>query len=259
MNRIALIDSDYIVYLVCHNKKDSDHIKTLDECKQRVDECIKSIMLSTKATHYICALTIGKNFRYVIYPEYKANRKSLEKPLYFGDIKQYILEKYKAVWNGNLEADDIVNIIKNNNDCLTLDGLSFDEYFIVSPDKDILMLEGTHYNPNKEKWIETSKNQADLYFWTSMITGDSSDGIKGILGKGIKYAEKLFSNPDILIDNNYSQVVLQEYINYFGEELGIEEFYKNYKCLKIVKSWEGFTIPEPNEFKTSNLIDEFKE
>lgn len=257
-NRCALIDADYLMYLVCHNKKDSDHIKTLDECKQQVDECITAILLSTKATHYICALTMGRGFRYSIFPEYKANRKKLEKPLYFTEVRDYIIEKYKAISHSGLEADDIVNIIKTNNDCLILDGLSFDIYFIVSNDKDLLMLEGIHYNPGKDKWIDTSREQAEIYFWTSMITGDSSDGIKGIPGKGVKWAEKLFNNSDNF-DRSRSSLVLEAYVDYFGEELGIEEFYKNYKCLKIVNSWEGFTIPEPNEFKTSNLIDEFKE
>lgn len=254
-NRVALVDADYLIYLCTHNKKDSDHIKSLDECKQQVDECIAAIMLSTKATHYICALTIGRGFRYNIYPEYKANRKKLEKPLYFTEVRDYILEKYKAISHSGLEADDIVNIIKTNNDCLTLDGLSFDVYFIVSNDKDLLMLEGTHYNPGKDKWIETSGQQADLYFWTSMITGDSSDGIKGIPGRGVKFAEKFLAEDTV----EYAPKVLMQYVAEMGDEIGIEEFYKNYKCLKIVKSWEGFTIPEPNEFKTSNLIDEFKE
>ncbi len=247
--KCALIDSDYLIYLVCHNKKDSDHIKSLDECKQQVDECISSIMLSTKATYYICFLTVGRGFRYDIYSEYKANRKKLEKPLYFTDIRNYIMEKYQAFCGDQLEADDLLNICYNE-----MIGKKDIEVTRVSPDKDILNLKGFNYNPNKPELglILNSKEKADLYFWTSMITGDTSDNIKGIPGKGIKYAEKIARlNPEN---------VLGEYMLFFGEELGIQEFYKNYMCLKIKDKWEGFVVPQPIEWKKSTEINaEFKE
>ncbi len=245
-NKCALVDADFLIYLVCHNKKDSEHIKSLDECKQQVDECISSIMLSTKATHYICFLTIGKNFRYSIFKDYKANRKKLEKPLYFKEIRDYLISDYKAISHPDLESDDMCLITRNN----------VSNSFIVSNDKDLLMLEGIHYNPNKELWVETSEQQAEYYFWTSVITGDNSDGIKGIPGRGIKYAQKFLGEDTI----EYAAKVLMGYVVEMGDELGIQEFYKNYMCLKIKDKWEGFVVPEPIEWKITTIIDaEFKE
>lgn len=66
-----------------------------------------------------------------------------------------------------------------------------------------------------------------------MITGQTGDGIKGIPGKGKVFADELLSSCD-LIGLKYPSVVLNEYITQFGIDNGIEEFYKVYKCLKIV-------------------------
>lgn len=72
---------------------------------------------------------------------------------------------------------------------------------------------------------------------------DSADNIKCLPGKGPAFAEKLFLNIDDV--ESYRNLVLQEYINKFGEEVGIEEFYKNYKCLKIKDSYEGMEFINP--------------
>lgn len=78
---------------------------------------------------------------------------------------------------------------------------------------------------------------------------------KGIPGKGIKYAENFITN----CDKNclhYEVEVFREYLNHFGEQKGIEEFYKNYKSLKILDEWRDLKIPNPHKFSE---VDEYKE
>lgn len=223
--RTALIDGDFFAYYILFNKKLEDGTvenKTFDECKLLLDEFLSTILEKTEADQYMIALTVGKNFRYTIFPDYKANRKGKEKPPFFNEFKEYLFTKYNAVAESSLEADDMVLIASK----LIPDSI------IVSPDKDILSLEGTHYNPRTNEFVTTNKEQAEYAFWCDMIAGQSGDGIKGLPEKGIKYAEKILDDT-LQIGLLKHCVILNEYVNHFGEELGIGEFYKTYKCLKI--------------------------
>ena len=95
--RIAFIDADTLIFFAVHNKKDSLIVKSLQDCKSHMDDLIKNILNYTKATHYLLFLTVGRNFRYDVYPEYKGNRKYGEKPQYFDQIKEYLITNYKSV------------------------------------------------------------------------------------------------------------------------------------------------------------------
>ena len=137
-------------------------------------------------------------------------------------MKVHLADKWKFHWLSGCidETDDYVASFYSQNS---------QKSFIVSPDKDLLGLEGTHYNPKRNEWITNESWVADVNFWKSMVTGDTVDNIKGIPGKGEKYADKVI----VGLDNDFKKYVLEEYVNFFGEYKGIEEFYKNYKCLKI--------------------------
>lgn len=231
-NKVALIDADFFMYYVCPNKKDAEP-KTKEDCIKLVDSFMTTIFTLTRATHYLLFLTVGRCFRYTIYPDYKGNRKRLEKPPHFDYVKEYLITKYHANYNMNLEADDLVVCYKK----------LIPNSFIISPDKDILKcIEGTHYNPKENKFITTSFEDSVITFWKSMIIGDTADNIKGIPGKGEKAAEEIFK--DIKCP---PARVLKNYIEHFGVDVGIEEFYKNYKLLKILESYEGLETLEPIE------------
>ncbi len=228
--KVALIDADFLMYYVCPNKK-GEEPKTKEQCTALVDKFLKTIFVLTKSTHYLLFLTVGRCFRYKIDPEYKGNRKKLEKPPHFDYVKEYLITKYQAKYLIDLEADDLVvcyrKLIPNS--------------FIVSPDKDILKcIDGEHYNPKENKFVTTSFEDSIIAFWKSMIIGDTADNIKGIPGKGEKAAEEIFK------DIKFPPArILKNYIEHFGVDSGIEEFYKNYKLLKILESYEGLEILEP--------------
>lgn len=232
---LALIDSDFLPFIACYDKVGKSE-KSLDECIAYVDNLIQGIFKDTKCDSYILALTVGKCFRYKLYPEYKGNRKYKQKLNYFKEVKQHLIDNYGAVFNEELEADDIVNICRNHYTQLGI------ESFIVSPDKDLLMLEGSSYNPKTKEWHSVSKLQAEHYFSTSLIVGDAADNAKGLVGFGKAYAEKTlkFGDPNLL------GVVLKSYIdNIHPIDKAIDDFYLSFKTLKVIDSWEGFNIPEP--------------
>lgn len=236
--KILLIDGDYIPFLVCHNKKDDSgkvtKEKSLVDIITEIDVYMSFLLNTTETDAYIGALTTGRCFRYDIFPEYKIKRKSLPRIKYINSAKQYLKEEYKFIDYKGLEADDIISILKYS----YLNHVD-DKLIIASPDKDMLNLEGEHYNPREQKYVTVSAEEALKFFWKSMIAGDTADGIAGLKGKGEAYANKFLEHCD---DKNIQQEVFGLYIKQLEEKEGINEFYKNYKCLKILDKYEGFSL-----------------
>jgi 5'-3' exonuclease len=235
--KIACIDVDHIFYLSLTGEKILDENeepikvdgkftyreRTFEESCKIADDYVTNLLNITEATNYIGFFGGSSKSRKEIYPEYKANRKDLEPLKNLPQMKTYLGDKWNFVFllGYEYETDDFVaSFVKQTPNS-----------FIISPDKDLLGLVGNHYNPRKNEWVYVAGSTAENNFWCSMITGDTSDNIKGIPGKGIKYAENLIKEDEE--GTPYQSLILQEYVNYFGEYKGIEEFYKNYKCLKI--------------------------
>lgn len=217
---IVVYDADFIPFYVCHNKKD-EPIKTLDDCIQLSDSLISNINNFIGADHYTGYLTVGKCFRYQINPSYKANRKYGDLPQYLNEVKDHLVNKHNFNHVVNYEADDcVISFKKIYPDCI-----------IISPDKDLLNLEGCNYNPKKNQFVTTSKQDAELYFWSSMLIGDQADGIKGVYGCGPRCAKDTLNVPNIL---EFRSIVLNKYCNIYGEYKGIKEFTKNYLSLKLI-------------------------
>jgi 5'-3' exonuclease len=233
---IGLIDADHIPYIVCYNKIGEPE-KTLEEAISSANSYLQGLINGTKVEEFHLFFTIGKNFRYDIYPEYKANRKNNEKPPFFNEVRDYLIKEYNGIHGYNLEADDLLVIYKNK---YIAERTS---YIVVSTDKDINNLFGLHYDIKNNLAVLVDTEFAEQYFWSSIITGDTADNIKGVPGKGPAFIKKLWNECNDI--NLFKSRVICEYINYFGEELGIEEFYKNYKCLKIKDSHEGVEFITP--------------
>lgn len=257
--RIAILDCDSILYSIGNPIKLTDENgeylkennkfvyrdKTLEELVDSCEFIMNKILTNSNCTHYIGYIK-GKNTikaKRLIDPNYKADRNK-EAPKWWNFVKGYLIENWAIIEANDLEVDDYVNITR----------LMLPEAFICAIDSDLLGLEGTHFNWRKNdlegEWITTTKEQANYNFWSTMITG-SHNNIKGIPGKGIKYVEKSFKALDR--DVNYYTCVFNNYLDYFGEELGIEEFYKNYKLIKIPEKLDGFQLPELTEFKNKSL------
>lgn len=261
--KIILIDSDHMLYYCTYPNKvpkvvenpitgENQEVtelvpKTLDEVYISANLWLNDIFTRTEATHYLGFLGGYSSFRKDINPEYKANRAKLIPPAYIKELKDYLINKWKfIVATDGVEADDLVNISER-----VLIERSFDpadevfsvDVLRVSNDKDVVNLVGKCFSPVKKEFFDTAIDEAYTYFWKSMIIGDTADNIKGIEGKGPKFAEQLFT--DIKCP---PARILKAYIEKYGESLGIENYYKNYKCLKILEQ-------HPNkEWKLPELI-----
>lgn len=226
--------------------------KTIDELKSSADTVMETILKNCDADAYIGYIKGNSTttFRKSINPEYKANR-TQEQPIWWEPVKQYLIEKWGAVEVHNMEVDDAVNITR----------LNLPDSFIVAIDGDLLGLVGTHFQWRSKdslvgKRVTVTKYEADIKFWSDMICGQTVDNIKGIPSKGAKYFDKMIEKY-YATGESLLALVIREYINYFGEYRGIQEFYKNYIALKTLEEYPAFTVPEPIIVQKKQKIDLF--
>lgn len=127
-----------------------------------------------------------ENFRYMIFPNYKANRKGMKVPDGLYELKLRLCKEFNGTIHTKWEADDWVVYARKADT----------KYMLCAVDKDVLnSIAGTHFNYyesgvfNKDMhYIETSDEVAKLWPYLQCITGDSSDGIEGVKGLGPKKA-----------------------------------------------------------------------
>lgn len=222
----------------CPTKVDNKFVykdKTEEELIESCDFFMNDILTSCNCEGYIAFIKGKGNYRYAINPEYKANRPK-ESPWWWKIVKNYLITKWKAIEVNGLEVDDACKITNIN----TKDS------FIVAIDQDLLWLKGVHFNWRKKEWTTTNQTLAIWKFWEDMIKGQPGDNLKGIPGKGPKYFEIIVKYKT---NDMFPSIVLKAYIDHFGEQKGINEFYKTYNSLYILDKYEGFVIPEVSEFK----------
>lgn len=214
-----ICDSDSIAYYAAFATNKDD--KTVDDCYEVIDMVYANIIEDMPNNCNDIESYVGGegNFRFDIYPEYKANRKDLEKPKYLKQAYAYLVHFWNGTVVNGVEADDIVAIraTELGDDCV-----------IVGIDKDLRQIAGTHYNWKKREFETITPEQADYNFWMQMLTGDTSDNIKGIKGIGPKKAEKLLGEFSSL--NLYYHSAVEEV---YGDK---ELFEQTYKCLRLLRS-----------------------
>jgi 5'-3' exonuclease len=228
---IALIDADSLIY-------SSTHKRTPDEAVLYLTDRIEELCQRTKANEYALFLSIGSTFRHENTVGYKSKRSKERKEPVFYYIKEYL--RSRGNFHIGVEADDLV----------TYWGNKIENSIICSPDKDVINTNKECFNYNKNVFFKKSENDILEFFWKQMLMGDSGDSITGIEGVGIKTAEKWLAN------GSFQSVVLGKYIEHYGFTQGIENFYKNYKQLYILRNKEDFIIngiEAPKQFKTVKI------
>jgi 5'-3' exonuclease len=173
----ALIDADIVAYRVACTCQEDD---AQDFVFARAEDLVDSILVNTEADEYRLFLTGKDNFRYTIYPEYKAHRPK-EKPFWLEACRQYLIATFNAEVIDGQEADDAMGINQNG------------DTIICSIDKDLLMIPGRHYNFVKDEFINVTEEEAIKHFYMQCLTGDRADNIKGIEKVGPKKAEKILA------------------------------------------------------------------
>lgn len=225
--KITLIDADSLLYYEMGKP-------TLEEAIMGIDDRIDTILRNTNADSYAGFLTIGKCFRYRVAKSkpYKHNRKAGDKPIIWYALKEYLKQRWGFTWVNGLEADDCVSLYS-----YIIEESGTATSTICSPDKDVLkQVPGKHYNFQKDERILTSEEDGDVFLWMQTLMGDSTDGIPGIPGLGLKTAEKIIKNNDG--NTSYAQDVLKIYIDKFGDATGISKFTETFNLVYMLRTKE---------------------
>ncbi len=203
MNRVLLIDADILVYQVATSSEVpidwGDDLWTLHsdfgEAREKMDSMIADISEAlgvTERHRLVCALTTTQlNFRKNVYAKYKAHRKAVRKPLVWKPLREYLKENFVVFEKDNLEGDDCLGILATKTGPVTKGTAAGDERIIVSIDKDFKTIPCTYYHMKDHDIRHITEQQADYYFMTQTLTGDTTDGYPGCPGIGPKSAEKI--------------------------------------------------------------------
>lgn len=211
------IDADSFVYKLAYFNKDQFKLKYVENNTIKyIDKQLKQYeTYGLTSQNYVLLLTSNKNFRKSITDDYKKNRKK-EKPKWIKEIYKIIRDNYKTLTIEGYEADDLAATLMKNGDYKDL---------LVHWDKDLLQIPGIHLY--REELIILNEYESFKYLISQLITGDSGDNIKGIVNYGKVKAKNLIEKLNV-ID------LLDEIIKLYIQQNGsIEEFYKNYKLLKL--------------------------
>ena len=191
MKKVALIDADIITYLSAyHSMTKFDDGEVWVDMEAAKKDAATTIAEWTDGAECEEALLVFSpqdrtNYRSIIWPEYKKHRKPSAKPPHLGDVAEFLLGAYESTWTPYLEGDDVIGILHTQDPESTV---------MVSTDKDMKTIPGFLYNPNKNFGmgpVEISEAEAQAWLYTQVLTGDSTDGYKGVLKCGPVKAKKI--------------------------------------------------------------------
>lgn len=211
---------------------------------------------------------VKSNFRYKIYPEYKATRKDTKRPPNEKLIREYLFDQYNAIKIKGAEVDDALGIYQCK--CIKNKVKSI----IFTNDKDLDMIPGWHCDLDFRREVQykdrviTRRSYKDrgvykvkdpgflklgkqndksiiwgggqLWFCAQMLLGDSSDNIPSIsklTGKRLAGNVTVYNLlKDCKTYKDALYLVYKQYIDNLPKEVANKAFKRNAKLLWIKRS-----------------------
>ena len=224
--KLIVFDLDSIIFTVAWKYRDR---KTKKIVIMNTNKFIYDVLKNTEAVDYVGFFGSKKkgavpNFRFNIYPEYKANRP--ETPDFVKKWRPTIIEAFEEwgfVGVDGMEADDAVAIaVEKYRD-------DYENITVASFDKDLKQIPNiTYYYMKEHKQMEIDNFKAVYNLCYQMLMGDSTDNIKGIPKIGPKTAEKILKDAKTktqLIGNvliaykNYGEKVNKKILDSIGQSI----------------------------------------
>lgn len=221
---LAIIDADSYVYKAACNCNllyqlpEGLYIEaySLNAGLNWFQSTIQELCINAGCDEYILVLGTGtQDFRRVINPNYKANRKKQKRPIMLDKVREEIKKSCTNYQIPMLEADDVCRILSEQ----------YKDSIIISIDKDLRTIPGRSYDSFHNKIRYISPIQAEANFKRQLLMGDSTDGYSGLPGVGPKTADKLLASGITIED------IAQMYLD---KGLGIEDFEMVYNMAKII-------------------------
>jgi len=171
-------------------------------------------------------VTYIPNFRIDVAKDkpYKGQRKQ-DKPFHRDNVRAYMLDNYECVVANGVEADDMLAVYQTKAAPLTT--------VICSRDKDLKMVEGMHYTwacAKQPQWgpapvdklgeLQLNGNKltgtGSKFFYSQVLTGDSTDNYSGLPRCGPKRAFELLEGGQS--ERDLFQAVSGAYRDKFGDD-----------------------------------------
>jgi DNA polymerase-1 len=140
---------------------------------------------------FVNCISDSSNFRYSIFPDYKANRKNNRKPANRQALKDWMLRFRYGITIPGLEADDVLGVMS-----AATASVGLQVPIILTVDKDLDMIPGWHFNPDKQKVYFIEELEGFKKFCEQALKGDPTDGIPGLPRVGNKTATKMLDGLD---------------------------------------------------------------
>ena len=186
-----LIDADFIVYKSCAAAETeldwgddviivtSRFSDAMNAVKREIEKIKTKFMWDVPEV--ILFFSDSINFRKKILPDYKGHR-NRKKPCGYKRVINELKKTHEVIIMPTLEADDAMGIYATKNPGNT----------ICSPDKDMRQIPGNLYDMEKFTLIE--KDDGAKWHLIQALSGDQTDGYAGLIGVGVKRAQKLFES-----------------------------------------------------------------
>ena len=197
---ILLVDADSLIFASCYKKRehpeDEKYYTDIEDARVKFDQQFMKIVNDLEEKYTIDkVLTFSGskgNFRKLITPVYKANRKKQELPPLLHEMHQFVKDQYDSIYGYGVETDDMVARYWKQ----ISEDIGRDEVMIVSIDKDYKQFPALIYNYHYKHQVvlDISEDEAMYNFYEQMIVGDSADNINYIKKRGIKFAEKYLAD-----------------------------------------------------------------
>lgn len=140
---------------------------------------------------YIIALSHPRDFRFRIDPNYQIKRKDLVPPVHKEALREYIYENHPWIQMDWLEADDVLGIMATERP---------KEVVMATIDKDLRQIPGRLFDWHRDQFVKIKSADANHFFYTQVLMGDQTDGIRGIPKVGPKkataYLEDFYGEPE---------------------------------------------------------------
>jgi len=239
MGRTLLVDGDIYVHAACFaSEYDVEwqddmwvRLGDLARAKNHFARSMARLLKELEADNLLVALScVMGRWRERVYNLYKSKR-SGRKPVHYRPLREWIHKIYPTHEKPTLEGDDVLGILA------THPGLHEHERVIVSPDKDMQTVPGWLCNPDKG-YTQTliTPFEADYAHMFQTLTGDQTDGYRGIPGVGPVKAKKVLK--DLALNGEMWEAVLGAYAK---ADLDADEALMNARLARICRfeDWDA--------------------
>jgi DNA polymerase-1 len=247
--KVILLDADILLYKYAFRNTFSVDFDEAFQDEQILTFCDREVAIAEMCdfvtylenklgtTDTIWCLSDSSNFRYDLYKDYKANRNMSTVPTLKNVLKDWIKKNCKYLQMKNLEADDVMGL------------MSTDDTIIATIDKDLDTIPGLHYNWDKDVLYDVSLEEADRFFYTQVLMGDSTDNIRGAPKIGKVKANRFMDDDHEDLWSDIVDLYHKQMVRHVNPEVTYEEAYEeallNARLVRILRP--GESIEEPWE------------